>query len=129
MEIRRGLMMQMSGDRVPSYLKHFTFTPNENIRSIQLNVGEIYYAVLTSNCPKSGLLVDTVSNGIINIDPPTGFYGNISRLATRKANDTVGYFVSTSANQEWEYADGVLTIGCTSGWWFGEGITYDLFCC
>ena len=121
-----GIGKGSGGTGLPDYLGHYSFKPNANTLSIEVPVGEsFHYAVFISDCPDSVSAV-TFMNAQINYYGDA-FLANVARIATRKTDGSVGYFTVTSANQQWSYTNGVLTIACTAGWCFGAGVQYDVF--
>lgn len=116
---------------IPIYVRHYTLTPDENIRSVQIPVGDgIHLMVITSTyplyAPSGGGYA--VAAGIVCLTAAGTPYQQTSRLACVNASGNPDYYASSSGGgQSWQYQDGVMTLANTSGWFFKAGVQYDFY--
>ena len=125
MDLRRGLLMGMTWDKLPAYLKHVSFVPTENATSHQFQIGDgAVNIVLVSNVPIYNLEVATITSGVF-ITNTSGGVTTSSRMGYRNTNGSSGSYSPNSGGQSWSYSDGILSI--SSNVYFSKGYQYDLF--
>ena len=118
-----------TGEAIPAYLGHYTYTPETNVISVSIPIGtgaqqqvsiisNYRYATETANVVVSGVVALTTNSGV----------ATASRLVVHKTGSSVSYYNSNSSGgQSWSFSNGVLTIANETGWVFKAGVRYDFF--
>lgn len=112
---------------IPAYLGHMQITPEADIRSVQIPIGDAHTVLISST---HDLLIRSHASavgGVIYVLNSGSVYSSGSRMLVITTSGTISYYASSSSGQSWSASDGMLTISNTSGFVFAGGVTYDFF--
>lgn len=112
---------------IPAYLGHMRITPETDIRSVQIPIGDARTVLISSTHDYLARSSASAVGGIIYVLISGSVYSSGSRMLIITTSGTISYYASTSSGQSWSASDGVLTISNTSGFVFAAGVAYDFF--
>lgn len=116
---------------LPNYIGHVSVTPVADSRTISFTVGsDVRSVVILSNYDSSSApSVTSVIGGSVSF-ANDGTFNPIAyqKVLVHNTNGNLSYWaITSSGGQAWSYADGVLTIACSTAFWWRGGVTYDAF--
>ena len=112
---------------IPAYLEHMRITPETNIRSVQIPIGDAHIVLISSTHDLLARSYTSAVGGLIYVLSSGSIYSTGSRMLVITTSGNISYYASNGSGQSWSTSDGVLTISNTSGFVFAAGVTYDFF--
>ena len=123
-----GWISEIAGiSEIPAYLGHMRLTPEENLRSVDIPIGDAHIVLISSTHDLRARSYTSAVGGIVYVTGSGSIYSTGSRMLTINTSGNISYTASTGSGQNWSASDGVLTISNTSGFVFVAGVTYDFF--